>query len=193
MCGAIYYIIVYDCNTRWNENYRDLLYIGQARNLKRRIGDHKSPSRRCGQLVNTMMHKHRYDVGILWEGDDALLDQMERMYIRELESLYPWGLNIEPGGAYSNRRQMMYQKTEDWKKKHSESMKEVWATKQWVCRSTPCYFIDQGGTKHEFKTILDCSRELGVSPTSVRKSLYSDKRRTHSPVYGPVRVLPTGQ
>lgn len=192
MYGVIYYYIVYGCKVKWNEEYEDFLYIGQTRDFKKRHNDHLSPSKINNQLVNRMLQTHRYDFGILWEGDANHLTEMESEYIRKYSSLYPEGLNMV------EEHQPIYNKCpkdEKWCAKHSESMKEAWRRKKeegciWNTGyvGLACYFIDEMGVIRTYPSIKDCATDVGLTPTSVRKSIYSEKRRAHSPKYGAVKI-----
>lgn len=98
-------------------------YIGKTiQKLKTRIRQHRyvpnDPNRyRCRCLLDAIQKYNweNFEVSTLWEGDNSLLGDMEKKFIKELNTMEPNGYNIREGGGKSEKvsdmsRQIMVDK-----------------------------------------------------------------------------------
>lgn len=71
-------------------------YIGQTINIKRRLQCHKSKTSDCTYLRNAIQKYgwENFDVEILWEGDNFVLGEMEKEYIKKYNTITPNGYNL---------------------------------------------------------------------------------------------------
>jgi hypothetical protein len=97
-------------------------YIGQTTklNINARLNNHKSENSRC-LLIKRSISKHgieNFDITILEKNiPENQLDDLEKKYIKTLNTLTPFGYNIENGG---NKNKKLSKET---KRKISESEK----------------------------------------------------------------------
>lgn len=96
-------------------------YVGQAKNFKNRENAWKSIDwRYANQLLTEDRNKYginNWSVKILEECDDSKLDELERFWIGQLNTIYPNGYNINEGGSIG------FKCTDSTKKKISEANK----------------------------------------------------------------------
>lgn len=78
-------------------------YIGQAKDLSKRIKDHKRNVGKVKSPLYSAIRSHGWDhfsVEILYIAETYdQLDQLEVQYIEEFKSLYPYGYNLTTGGT----------------------------------------------------------------------------------------------
>jgi group I intron endonuclease len=81
-------------------------YIGQTiRTLEKRWKEH-SNSNSNGSVINNAILKYlpeNFDVSVLIETDNDKLDDLEVKFIKEYNSLYPNGYNIQTGGNLNKK------------------------------------------------------------------------------------------
>jgi len=82
-------------------------YIGQTiQKFNKRLNDHKNGNPYCRKLKEAIeifgLDKFKKD--ILWEGDNDILDEMEKKYINQYNTLYPNGYNLSSGGGRGEHR-----------------------------------------------------------------------------------------
>ena len=75
-------------------------YIGKTIRLKKRIQEHKSKNSTCTYLRNAIQKYgwENFQVSTIWEGDNSVLGDMEKKFIKEHNTLVPNGYNIREGG-----------------------------------------------------------------------------------------------
>lgn len=117
MC-CIYYYCVYNISVK-DVPFKDVIYIGQTRYPIKRHRDHlTSKKSRCP--IDKLLRTHHYSYGILWIGPENQVDDVEKQYIEEYQSMFPYGFNFETGGrSGANIRHV----SEETKKKKYNSPK----------------------------------------------------------------------
>ncbi len=87
-------------------NVNGKLYIGQTdRTLEKRWEEHCKPYNSCIALKNAISKYSRenFTISVLIEAEYSMLDELERDYIKQYNSLYPNGYNIQTGGKIGKK------------------------------------------------------------------------------------------
>jgi group I intron endonuclease len=82
-------------------NVNGKVYVGQTiRTLEKRWLEHCKTNDGCTALNNAVQKysSENFTTSILIEADNSTLDDLEKNYIKEYNSLYPNGYNIQTGG-----------------------------------------------------------------------------------------------
>jgi group I intron endonuclease len=81
-------------------------YVGQTiRTLQKRWKEH-CDSNRKGSVINSVILKYspdNFEITVIVETDNDKLDELEVKYIKEYNSLYPNGYNIQTGGNLNKK------------------------------------------------------------------------------------------
>lgn len=101
-------------------------YVGQTvQSENRRLSKHKSDSAGSSQsAIHRAIRKHgweNFEVSVIWEGPIESLNEQESFFIREHNSLSPFGYNLTTGGQASREI------AEETKEKISAGLVSNWA------------------------------------------------------------------
>ena len=85
---------------RWTHKASGMSYIGQTTDIKRRIKDHGKYYGHCRYLHNAIKAHgiEAFEIDIICEVPDELLNTLEICYIKVLNTLSPTGYNLREGG-----------------------------------------------------------------------------------------------
>lgn len=102
-------------------------YVGQSWDVGRRLKGHvytAISNTKCNQLIDRSIRKHgweNFEVGIkvlfLTDGEQDKLNEHERMYIIQYNSLHPTGYNLTEGGSNGKMPPSVRQKISESRKK----------------------------------------------------------------------------
>lgn len=102
-------------------------YIGKTiQYLKKRVKQHNQSRSYCRYLSKAIKDHgwDNFEVSVLWEGSNYLLGDMEKKYISEYVTLYPYGYNMRGGGGKSEKvcdvsKSLMIEKQREISKRRS--------------------------------------------------------------------------
>lgn len=99
------------------------LYVGQAKNLKRRFVNFQNMNRRyAGQIIDNARKKYgieNFDYSILTHCPVEELNYWEAFYVERLKTVTPYGYNMTNGGD------SVYTSTKEFREKQTEKLKEI--------------------------------------------------------------------
>lgn len=146
-------------------------YVGQSIDIKRRWREHINNS------SNSLIHKAIIKYGednfifeILEECKRDYLNEKEIFYIKNLNTLYPNGYNLTPGGQFQNSTQLLFDKIKNLYKKY-----ETLTTRSWLIyyfllsiawKEQDHYYV----YKNQFK-IKDACETLNISQPTWRSAI----------------------
>jgi len=82
-------------------------YIGRTiQTFKKRMSGHVNGKSYC-RALKSAIEKFGFDAfhkQIIWEGDNSLISEKEKYYIKEFNTIYPCGYNLSSGGGRGEHR-----------------------------------------------------------------------------------------
>lgn len=145
-------------------------YVGQTCNISKRFSKYKKESKNRSYAIDSAITKYGWDnfqKEILEEKiSEDKIDNLERFYIAELNTLSPNGYNLESGG---NTNKTCSEETKEKLRKSNKERKDYLNLKGYyekIRKKVLCFDLNNNFLK-EYKSIKLASDELKVNATAI--------------------------